>query len=168
MPAPPIALDSVEDSVAYDAETLLQLRALALRTAVRTGLRLSDAEDVAQEVLLALLGRTGDRPRNPEAWVRVVAKRASRRHRRELDRVMPLEAVADATTTPHPEGTWLRRLDLEKRLSSLPSRERSLLLLHHQGGVDSNALAATWGLTRGSMKVLLWRARRRARGAGSG
>lgn len=144
-------------------DDLLALHAIATRVSIRQGLRVSEAEDIAQETLLALISRTGASLVNPTAWVRVVAARLARHRRRELARSVQLDETMPIGPAVHPASDWQSRLDLEWRLERLPPRHRRILLAHHVLGTDLRQIANDLGLTRGSVKVLLWRARSRAR-----
>ena len=91
------------------------------------------------------------------------------RDRFRRNRVRPAEvshedvgvsSTALATRTPAPE----QRLDLATAFSALRSRERALLWLAYSQGASHKEIAEVIGVGTGSVKALLFRARRRLAG----
>jgi RNA polymerase sigma-70 factor, ECF subfamily len=88
-----------------------------------------------------------------------------RRHRR-ADRVQMSEALDSIDRRPDADiaaGT-ARRLDLARAMARLKPRERDLLWLAYAHGSSHQEIADTLGLKRASIKLLLFRARRRLAG----
>ena len=89
-------------------------------------------------------------------------------HRRHLraDRVVMTEALDTADRRPGADlaaGT-ARRVDLARAMARLKPRERELLWLAYAHGSSHQEIADTLGLKRASIKLLLFRARRRLAG----
>jgi RNA polymerase sigma-70 factor (ECF subfamily) len=66
-----------------------------------------------------------------------------------------------AAMEPDTEAAAVRRREIEHALADLKPRERALLWLAYFEGSDHREIAATLGLSRPSVKVLLFRARRK-------
>jgi RNA polymerase sigma-70 factor, ECF subfamily len=64
-------------------------------------------------------------------------------------------------TDPHTAERAARRIDLTRALERLKPRERSLLWLAYAQGCSHAEIASSLGLRTGSLKALLFRARRR-------
>jgi RNA polymerase sigma-70 factor (ECF subfamily) len=62
------------------------------------------------------------------------------------------------------ESDRSRRRELDRAFNSLKPRERALLWLAYAEGMDHREISRALGLSRGSIKVLLFRARRRLAG----
>ena len=122
------------------------------------------AEDLAQEAFLRLLER---RPRDPGAWLFTVAGnllrdevRLARGRARRLTLVR-LERELDGDPGPEPE--LLRAEEaagVRRALADLPERDRTRLLLHHEG-FRYREIAQQLGLAPTSIGPLLTRAQRR-------
>jgi RNA polymerase sigma-70 factor, ECF subfamily len=69
--------------------------------------------------------------------------------------------VTAATEDAHVGDRALRRIDLTRALDQLKPRERSLLWLAYAQGFTHEEIASQLGLRTGSLKALLFRARRR-------
>ncbi len=125
----------------------------------------AEADDVVQEVFLRVLrdppaALTAADPHAARAYLvrmatHVVVSRW-RRRRRESDRALETlaEPAADAPDLA------LRR-DMSRSFARLTPRERELLWLAYVEGVPHAEIAEALGLARGSIKVLLFRARAR-------
>lgn len=72
----------------------------------------------------------------------------------------PDDTLVDGTTEQSADRV-VDRLDLERALTQLSARERSLLWLAYVQGCTHDEIAATHGVKRASLKTLLHRARRR-------
>ncbi|MEZ5175141.1 MAG: sigma-70 family RNA polymerase sigma factor [Acidimicrobiia bacterium] len=127
-------------------------------SAVRAATGRSDgAEDAVQEALVKVL-RDGHHPDNLAAWVTVVATNEVRRvQRRQLTerRVSPrtsqpadggLEGVAVAT-------------DVRKAIADLPDRQREIVMLFCYLDASVADIAASMGISGGTVKTQLHRAR---------
>jgi RNA polymerase sigma-70 factor (ECF subfamily) len=123
----------------------------------------ADADDILQEAFCRLLG-AGRNLATEEQFRKYVFRIASnllvdrwRFQQREM--VSELDE-ARLTTAPRPltEGD-----DALRMLACLPPRERALLWLAHVEGYSHDEIAQALGLARGSVRVLLFRARKRLR-----
>ena len=85
-----------------------------------------------------------------------------RRHRRP-DRVQMVEMSDLADRRPHADlaAQTAQRVDLARAMAQLKPRERALLWLAYADGASHEEIAAALGLKRASIKLLLFRARRR-------
>lgn len=129
--------------------------------------RLGDAdqaEDLAQEAFVRLVR---NRPRHPAAWLFRVAENLIRdevRLARGRARHLTLIQVEQSQENdPGPEQELLRRDDVahvRRVLDSLPTRDRTLLLLHYEG-LRYREIAQQLGLAPASIGSLLTRAERR-------
>ena len=94
---------------------------------------------------------------------RVAVNLVRDRHRRRVDEVElpgeghPHEPTAPAESPAHAE----RRLDLGRALSKLRARDRDMLWLAYAEGASHEEIASAMGLRPASIKLLLFRARRR-------
>ena len=80
-------------------------------------------------------------------------------------------SIGDTGVTDHPDprsadvaGAAARRVDLGRAMTHLKPRERDLLWLAYAQGSSHQEIADTLGLKRSSIKLLLFRARRRLAG----
>lgn len=86
-------------------------------------------------------------------WVMVTATNACKRHLRRDARELP--AAVDGATR-EPEG---ERLDVIAALRALPHRQRQAAVLHYVGDLPIAEVALHMGLSEGTVKAHLWRAR---------
>lgn len=121
------------------------------------------ADDVLQESYLRLLRH----PPSPErdererkAYLFQIATnlmrdrwRARERERSALERLLSF-------WSPRPERSGLS-LDMGAALDRLPPRDRALLWLAHVEGYDHREIAKVLGLQEGSVRVILFRARKK-------
>jgi RNA polymerase sigma-70 factor (ECF subfamily) len=122
----------------------------------------SDADDIAQEAFVRLL-RADLETSNEEIWRRYLYRIASnliidrwRRVKRESGE----EAVVERSTS----GQRLEQdADIAKIFSELGERDRALLWLAYVEGESHEEMASSLGVGRRSIKVMLFRARRRLR-----
>jgi RNA polymerase sigma-70 factor (ECF subfamily) len=125
--------------------------------------RASDADDIVQDAFCRLLqAEVGDL--NPEDLRRYVFRIAS-------------NLIADRWRRSTREQSWLDRLrgepiaqldaeyddSVSREFAALKSRDRALLWLAYVEGEDHQEIADALGLSRGSIKVMLSRARGRLR-----
>jgi RNA polymerase sigma factor (sigma-70 family) len=124
----------------------------------------ADAEDVAQATFLnafQALGN-GQRPREPQAWLRAIARNVSHeRHRRAQCR--PRETTLVDVTTPGGEEPPIRATDIRNGLLGLPKDQRAALIRHEFQGQPYAEIGDALGLTRAGVQSLLVRARRNLR-----
>jgi len=121
----------------------------------------ADADDLLQDTYVRYLrsplesGGEGD----VRAYLFTIASRLVvdhwRRHKRRPQ--VQIEA-ADVSTSPPPGGL---ALDVARALQQLKPQDRAMLWLAYVEGTGHRAIAAALGLKEKSVKVLLYRARRR-------
>ena len=137
----------------------------------------SAADDLAQEAFTRVLA-SSLRPESTEHLVRYLYKTAVHllrdRGRASGRRPLPLLEEHDS---PQPAAPLDLRRDLSRALAALRPRERRLLWMAHVEGMRHDAIAEVLGTSHGSIRVMLFRARRRlakllgredARGRGKG
>jgi RNA polymerase sigma factor (sigma-70 family) len=122
------------------------------------------AEDIAQEAFVRLLD---EEPDNPEAWLFTVAGNLAKNAvRGELRHTKRLTLIAGGDADRVASGADRMTLEHEtarqvgSALETLSERDRTLLLLHHDG-VAYKELATLVGVKASSVAPLLARARRR-------
>lgn len=122
------------------------------------------AEDAVQEALAkaVLFRRRGRRIESLPAWVRVVALNLLRNRWRSLAR----EAVAFGRLGAGVGGSRgddveadACALDVTRAVASLPRRQREAVALHYTLGLSVADTATSMGVTDGTVKTLLSRAR---------
>jgi RNA polymerase sigma factor (sigma-70 family) len=124
-----------------------------------------DAEDIAQEAFIRLLGEAPD---NPPAWLFTVAGRLVSDYRRagsRRDRVVqrpPVQMVPDELTRDPAQDIVRAEVIATVRavLATMSDRDRQLLLLHHYG-LSYREIATRLGVATSSVGSLLTRAHRR-------
>ena len=146
------------------------LRALAPRliayAVARTG-SLPAAEDVAQEVLLALIRRWQrlGPPASPAAFVFAIAKRRIGRVLARRALTVPLEVLrGHQAGGPTVEEAYVTRTELRGALTdlqALPRRDREALLLRALGELSYEEIASICGSSVAAIKMRVSRARRR-------
>lgn len=117
------------------------------------------AEDAVAEALARAWQRSerGERFESLPAWVMRVALNLAKSRWRRLRR--ETGARADAGITGTGDATE-DRLDIERALASLSAREREATVLRYYLGFDVAGAAGVMGVTPGTVKTLLHRARR--------
>lgn len=127
-------------------------------TAVRILGRPEEAEEVVQETLVRLYERaSGIRSGSLRGWMHRVTVNLC------LDR---LKAKGRSTEELPPEipggqdvGGVVSRMDLSRAVAGLPSQARMIFLLHDLEGFKHREVAATLGISEGTSKSQLFRAR---------
>jgi RNA polymerase sigma-70 factor (ECF subfamily) len=116
------------------------------------------AEEAAQEAFCRALERW-DRVRRherPGAWVQVTALRvAVRRRRRDADRARLVPAWSP------PPAAAPSDVDLQRALAALPDGQRAAVVLHHLLDLSVDEAASVLGVSAGTVKTQLHRARAR-------
>lgn len=124
---------------------------------------LAAAEDAVQEALARAWEREarGEDIRSLGAWVTTVALnlarsqlRRRRTERRARDRLAPL-----ARAVPDAPGAAGEAHAVREALRALPRRQREVTALRYYLGLDVNEIAARLGISDGTVKSLLFRAR---------
>jgi RNA polymerase sigma-70 factor (sigma-E family) len=142
--------------VAFYAATSARL--VGLLTAM-SGNR-ADAEELAQEAYVRLLGRWDSVSRydDPEAWLRTVALRLliSRQRRQTVARLrLPALAARNRPVPePSPDG-----VTLQEALLRLPPDQRAVLLLHHVLDLPLEQVSRELDVPIGTVKSRLFRGR---------
>jgi RNA polymerase sigma factor (sigma-70 family) len=130
----------------------------------------AEAEDVAQDAILAAYLNL-DRLRNPAAfssWLYGIGLNLARMRVRSRRRAVSFDDVAgsaaDAEPTPQQaiEAAELFSL-VRASLEGLPDGQRDVVLLYYYEGLTCQEIAALLGLSTGSVRVRLHRARGRLR-----
>lgn len=143
-------------------------------TAVRILGRDADAQDAVQETFVKLYQKAGSiGPNALSAWLhRVTVNRCLdllRSRKRAAEEALEpsddgRESAAVARLSSRPAGTHAK-LDLERAVSQLPERARLVFLLHDVEGYRHREVAEALGITEGTSKGQLFRARRILRGS---
>ena len=119
------------------------------------------AHDLVQDALVKLASRWERlRDEAPEAYVRRILYRDAvsrwRRLRRErlVDHADPQGAFA-AITAPEPVSDWVEGADVRAALALLPPRQRAVIVLRYYEDLSEADIAATLGISRGTVKLSL-------------
>jgi RNA polymerase sigma factor (sigma-70 family) len=119
------------------------------------------AADAVQDALLRLIARPPvPAPRNVAAWVTVAASNRARDvRRRGLAERRAYERMGIPDRMPvDPAG--LSGVDLVEAMRALPERQRQACVLHYLADEPVAAIAESMGVTAGTVKTQLHRARR--------
>jgi RNA polymerase sigma-70 factor (ECF subfamily) len=125
------------------------------------------ADDLLQETYYRFLraGAAHDSDDHRRNYLFRIATNLVHDQRRHLrpDRVQMSETIDPADRRPHADlaAETARRVDVARAMARLKPRERSLLWLAYADGASHEEIAAALGLKRASIKLLLFRARRR-------
>jgi RNA polymerase sigma factor (sigma-70 family) len=128
------------------------------------------AEDAVQQALINAhdaLTRTTD-VRHLRPWLYRIAHNASLNVLRSVRDDVPLDAAHAATIDAGPAATYERRERLRETLAAvaeLPERQRAALVLRELEGRSHAEIASALGVTKGSARQHLMRARVAMRGA---
>ena len=136
----------------------------------------ADVDDAVQEAFARALAKLGQlrSPENFGPWVRSIAIRACMDHHRVARRVIVLDDadrpdVSDGA--PQPDEVLVaaeRDAAVRASLLQLSPRDRQALWLRHVGEAPVATVASELGMTEGSVRVMLTRARERLRAASAG
>lgn len=156
--APPIDL---EGFVRTDYARVVA--AVGLMTGDRLG-----AEDAVQDALARLLADPPAEPlRSVAAWVTVAARNnATSRHRRRgaeqraLARFSGRAEQRPSTTDPDPPGSTGEHGDVMEAIATLADQQRQICVLRYYLDLTVADIAATLGVSEGTVKTQLHRARR--------
>ena len=139
------------------------LRSLARRRAARLGLVEGDAEDVVQEVLLAihLKRHTWDQARPIGPWIATITRNKviDALRRRGLRVEMPIEDVVESLVAEE-TSDGLARHDIDRLLGQLREQPRDIVRSVAVDGATIGETAARLKMTEGAVRVALHRALR--------
>ena len=132
-------------------------------TALRMLRKAEEAEDVIQEVFVRLVERVdGLKAETAGGWLRRVTVNRCldilRHRRRWREDELPELASRDLTDARSAS------LDLPRAIGRLPDRARAVFLLHEIEGYRHREISEALGVSVGTSKTLLFRARRLLRG----
>ncbi len=140
----------------------------------RSGSAFSSADDVAQEICMAVLGalsRYGDEPESFLPFVYGIAAHQVADHYRRAgrDRSDPAADVPDGVDTSASPEQQIMAADLRDRLdqllATLPPRQREILVLRLVVGLSAQETATAVGLTPTAVRVTQHRALAKLRNA---
>ena len=129
--------------------------------ALTTGSR-EVAEDAVQEALARAWERSahGDTIESLPAWVTKVAINLSRsRFRRMRIESRAVDDLAKRDRTAHSDDAPEDRVAIEGAIRALPVRQREVTVLRYYLGMSVSELAVTLGVSEGTVKTSLHRAR---------
>jgi RNA polymerase sigma-70 factor (ECF subfamily) len=135
--------------------------------AVRTARRLAGdpvlAEDLAAEALARAYARwrTVRSHPNPDAWLLRVLGNLAIDHLRRRGRSGP--GTADGTAGDRTDVEAVLRVDLARAMGSLSGRQREVVVMRYLADLSEEEVAATLGMSSGSVKTHLSRATHRLR-----
>jgi RNA polymerase sigma-70 factor, ECF subfamily len=144
-----------DDFAAFHATTYRPLWAYVRRAAGDAVL----ADDVVQDAYLRLLQARTDGLAEPQLRVylfRIATNLLHDHWRRTRREVSEDHADPDRASPPPPDT-----LDLEAALAQLPQRERAMVWLAHVEGYEHREIAQMLNVGEKSVRVLLFRARRK-------
>lgn len=121
------------------------------------------AEDAVQEALARAWERSerGEEIESLTAWVTTAAMNLARsglRRFRAERRAKERLSFDGNLSGPGPSGA---RIDVARALATLPRRQREATVLRYYLGMDVKEIAAVLGVSEGSAKTTLFRARRK-------
>ncbi|TDO50014.1 RNA polymerase sigma-70 factor (ECF subfamily) [Kribbella sp. VKM Ac-2527] len=120
----------------------------------------ADAEEVAQDAYVKLLGRWSSVRRydDPEAWVRAVAVRTliSRLRRQQVAAKASAKLLGRTGEVREPDG---EALDVAAALARITPAQRAVVVLHHVMDLSIEQIADELQLPPGTVKSRLARAR---------
>ena len=137
------------------------LRAVAIRRCAQLGASRSDAEDVVQDVLLAIHLKRGtwDAKRPIGPWVATIVRNkvidAFRRRGRHID--VPIDDVIETLGAPETEQDPDRGT-VERLIARLKPAQRAVVMSISVEGVSIKQTAERLGMTEGAVRVTLHRA----------
>ena len=134
-------------------------------TLQRLGARPADAEDLLQEIFVALYSNwpTLDTTRSLRPWLFGVAFRVVRTHRRRRARETPFAALDLEDSAPSPEG-WVQGQQslalLSAALKHVPASRRSVLIKHDLEGLEVIDIARELSITKFGVYARLYKGRK--------
>ncbi|WP_164544978.1 RNA polymerase sigma factor [Antribacter gilvus] len=126
-----------------------------------------DAADAVQDALVGFLAKPPSRPvENLAAWITVVASNRARDLRRSRDAesraLHRIGARVEAATAVGPVTGASDAVDVDvaRALAALPDRQRQVCVLHYLLDQPVEQIAAGLGVSTGTVKTQLFRARK--------
>ena len=123
---------------------------------------LRDAEDLAGEVFVRMLGAIHGQKGNLEAWLfRIAGNVLTDHYRKRAVRSGEVELSDEITGGSEPETVVQRKLDgdrLRKGLQALTEEQRETVILRFVMGYDHDEVAAIMGRAAGAVRALQFRA----------
>lgn len=119
------------------------------------------AEDLAQKTFLRLLGatlKTTDEDALKAYLYKIATNLVYDHWRRGTAESTPLDEADEPVESSQPQGL---RSDVHKLFAKLEPKERALLWLAHVEGAPHREIAGILGLREGSVRVILFRARKK-------
>jgi RNA polymerase sigma-70 factor (ECF subfamily) len=141
--------------------------ALVYRAAYRITGNSEDAEDVLQTLFLRLLRREvlPDMERNPKAYMHRAAINIAldivKVRARNVSAANLEDQIHDSTVSPDRMPAFRVQDWLREALSELNPKAAEIFVLKHVEGYDNSEIAQMLGTSRGTVAVLLFRARAR-------
>ena len=120
---------------------------------------LADAEDAVQEGFVTAIRKQGELARigNPEAWVRTVALNRLRSGWRHTAVVRKYQPAVPGPQEPVEIGP--EHVAITAALAQLNERQRRVVVLHHLADLSTAQIADELGISEGTVKSQLARAR---------
>ena len=121
-----------------------------------------NAEDIVQEAFLAYLrAAPGPEAGKELAYLRRTVINLAHGHHRRLGRLrrVRLDAVGDHPSAEAEAALSQRRRQIVTAVRSLPARQRDAVVLHYFTGLTDTEIAEVLGVSSGSVKTHLHRAR---------
>ncbi len=120
---------------------------------------LDDAEDAVQEAFVTAIRKRRELARvgNPEAWVRTVAVNRLRSRWRHTSVVRKYQARLPGPQTPIEVGP--EHVGIVTALAQLNDDQRRVVVLHHLADLSTAQIASDLGVSEGTVKSRLARAR---------
>lgn len=120
------------------------------------------AEDAVQEALARYLATPATTVENLGAWITVVARNSARDRQRALASERRALARWVSQQVPEaPDSAPTELLDMRTALANLPPRQREVCALRFFAGCSVEQVARELGVTTGTVKTQLHRARQR-------
>lgn len=145
------------DEAEFDALYSTSFGRIVVQIAAMTGSR-EEAKDCVQEAFLRAWNARDrlNRELSPESWVRKTAYRlaVTSWRRRRMDRRADDRSLATTVPQPSPD-----RVALEAALAALPADQRRAIVLFHFADMPVRDIARETGVSEGTVKSRLSRAR---------